>query len=143
MTLSRRLGALQPLTGIVVAVIAAIAGRVIRNAFIEPERMGAACEVGQPWWCGLRAGLIAFTQMNGFGWVAVGLAIITVAALLMRRAPAVPGTVALLVAGLGISLYNASFSIAACVVAVLALAQSVSQPRQLFGHREPQRPSQD
>lgn len=143
MTPHRRFRTLQPLSGVAVAVVAAIIGRVLRNAFVEPERMGAACETAQPWWCGLRAGLIAFTQMNGFGWIAAALAVITVAAVLKRRSPAIPGTLALLVAGFGISLYNASFSIIAAVVCVLVLANAVTEPRQFFGHREPQRPRED
>lgn len=138
----RRLCALQPLSGVAVAVLAAIVGRIVRNGFIEPERMGAACEVAEPWWCGVRAGLIAFTQMNGFGWIAIALAALTVAAVLTRRAPSVPGTLTLLVSGLGISLYNAGFSIVGAVVAVLVLANAVSDPGKLVRHDEAQRPGE-
>lgn len=137
-----RLGALQPLTGFAAAVTAAIAGSILRNVFIEPAHMGAACEIAKPWWCGLRASMILFTHWNGLGWASLVLTLVTAAALLTGRRYIALATVTLIVAGLGITLYNASLSIVCAVAAVLILTNAVPEAGKFLAHGEAERPGE-
>ena len=110
----------RPLGGVALAVTAALLGLGIRYGFIEPERMGAACEQAGPWWCVLRRGLIQAT-----GWNVVGLAALACALAGFHSDPrwhsrAAHG--ALVLGGAGLTLYNATAASAAVVLALVALA---------------------
>lgn len=110
----------RPLGGVALAVAAALLGFGVRYGFIEPERMGAACEQAGPWWCMLRRGL-----MSAVGWNALGLAALACALLSFLPGPrrhAVAAHVALALGGAGLVLYNATAASAAVVLALIALA---------------------
>ncbi|MEQ9557245.1 MAG: hypothetical protein RIG67_15860 [Rhodospirillales bacterium] len=119
-TLSAPFKAARPLGGLVLAGAAALLGLGIRYGFIEPERIGAACEQAGPWWCVLRRGLMA-----ALGWSVLGLAALVCALLGFlpnprRHALAAHG--ALILGGAGLVLYNATAASAAVVLALIALA---------------------
>ena len=110
----------RPLGGVVLAIAAALLGLSLRYGFIEPERMGAACEQAGPWWCVLRRGL-----MFAVGWNALGLAALACALLSFLPDPrrhAMAAHVALALGGAGLTLYNATAASAAVVLALIALA---------------------
>lgn len=110
----------RPLGGVALAVAAAFLGLGVRYGFIEPERMGTACEQAGPWWCVLRRGLIQAT-----GWNVVGLAALACALLSFVPDPrrhAMAAHVALVLGGAGLVLYNATAASAAVVLALIALA---------------------
>ncbi|MBM3560039.1 MAG: hypothetical protein FJX53_09240 [Alphaproteobacteria bacterium] len=109
----------------VLAAAAYVIGYATRYRLVEPEAMGAACERGDPWWCGLRTGFIVFTQGNGFGWAALALAALAVAAIAagrisVARALALAG---LGIGGFGLILYNTTMAAVAAVIALLCLAR--------------------
>lgn len=116
----------RALWGVVLCAASFGLGYWIRYDFVEPEIMGAACERGNPWWCPLRTGFIMFTQLNGFGWLALLLAVGGVLALIGRRAGLawVLAFVALIVAGFGMILYNNTMSTPAAVIALLCLIRA-------------------
>ena len=119
-TLSAPFKAARPLGGLVLAGTAVLLGLGIRYGFIEPERIGAACEQAGLWWCMLRRGL-----MSALGWNALGLAALVCALLGFlpnprRHALAAHG--ALILGGAGLVLYNATAASAAVVLAIIALA---------------------
>lgn len=142
MTNISRLNALQPLTGIGAAVGMGICAYIVRYAFIEPAWRGTACEVDGPWWCGLRSGLIMFTQWNGFGIAGIALAAFAVVRMFTGRPTERVAMAAMIAGGFGIVLYNATFSAVAVIAAVIVLAEGVAKPAQLSGSGEPQRPGQ-
>ena len=122
-----RFRALQPLPGVVLCIMTAVAGYAIRYGFVEPDRLGAACERGNPWWCLPRRLFIMFTEWNGFGLASVALAA-TAALLLVRgRDPMVLALLALAFGGAGLILYNATFSTVAVVAAALILSHDRPQ----------------
>ncbi len=125
MSLCRRL---QPATGIATTVIAASIGYLLRNVFIEPEKFGSACEISNPWWCGIRTGFIVLTRANGLGLAATVLALTALVILIRGGAPFRTASMAMIVGGLGLALYNATFSIAAVCVATLLLARLAVKP---------------
>ncbi|WP_157879213.1 hypothetical protein [Pararhodospirillum photometricum] len=123
-----RFRALQPLPGVALAGLAAVLATRLRYDFIEPERLGAACEKAGPWWCGLRRSLIMTTEWKGIGAAALLLAVLAAWGFLRhRRDPVVQAIAALIVGGFGIVLYNATFSALAIVIAALVLAQHRAQ----------------
>lgn len=115
--------ALQPLPGVALAMAAATIAYAVRYGFVEPERLGAACEKVGPWWCGPRTAFIVFTEWNGFGWASLTLAALALVWMARRRDPARLALVALAIGGAGLELYNATLSTVAVVAAVLLLAQ--------------------
>ncbi|MGH6660340.1 MAG: hypothetical protein ACREB6_02265 [Rhodospirillales bacterium] len=123
MSRASRLGALQPLPGVTLAFATAAIAYAVRYGFVEPERLGAACEKAGPWWCGPRSAFIVFTEWNGFGWASLALAALALVAMACRRDLALPAMAALAVGGAGLVLYNATLSTVAVVAAVLLLAQ--------------------
>jgi hypothetical protein len=114
------------LSGIVLCAASYGLGYAIRYRFVEPEAMGAACERGDPWWCPVRTGFIIFTQWNGFGWLALVLALVALAGVIVRvRNLAVwSGCVALVTAGLGLILYNTTMAAPAAILALLCLLRA-------------------
>ncbi len=116
---------LAALAGLLLCAAAYLVGYAVRYRLVEPEAMGAACERGDPWWCGLRTGFIMFTQWNGFGWAALALVVLAVAAAVASR----PATMralalaALTIGGFGLILYNATMAAVAVVLALLCLAR--------------------
>lgn len=116
---------LVPLAGVLLCATAYLAGHLIRYGLVEPEAMGAACERGDPWWCGLRTGFIVFTQWGGFGWLALGLAALAAGAIAARRPGAARALAlaAMTVGGFGLVLYNATLAAVAVVVALLCAAR--------------------
>jgi len=114
---------LQPLPGVTLAFATAAIAYAVRYGFVEPERLGAACEKAGPWWCGPRSAFIVFTEWNGFGWASLALAALALVAMACRRDLALPAMAALAIGGAGLVLYNATLSTVAVVAAVLLLAQ--------------------
>lgn len=114
-----------PLAGLLLCAAAYLVGYAVRYRLVEPEAMGAACERGDPWWCGPRTGFIMFTEWNGFGWVALALVALAVAAAVAGRPAAmrILALASLAVGGFGLILYNATMAAAAVVVALLCLAR--------------------
>lgn len=110
----------RPLGGVCLAVIFALLAYWLRYAFIEPEKFGAACVTDGPWWCAPRTSLIVATEMNLLGLVAVAAAVL--ALLPPVRLHVWSAHSALVVGGAGLILYNATFSVAAVVLALLVLA---------------------
>lgn len=82
--------------------------------------MGAACYTDARWWCVLRTGLIVSTDKNLLGLMAFVAALL--ALLPSQRLHIWSAHVALAIGGSGMILYNATFSVAAAVLAVLVLA---------------------
>ena len=123
--MSRRpkLRALQPLPGVALALVAAMAGYVVRYGFVEPERMGAACEAGRPWWCGPRTAFIVFTEWKGFGWLALVLAALAAFWFARGRDHVLLALAAMAAGGAGMVLYNATHSTVAVIAAVIVLAE--------------------
>lgn len=111
--------------GLLLCAGAYIMGYAVRYRLVEPEAMGAACERGDPWWCGLRTGFIVFTQWNGFGWAALALAVLALAMAVAGRPASMRGLAlaSLAIGGFGLILYNASMAAVAVVVALLCLAR--------------------
>lgn len=118
-----KLRVLQPLPGAALAFATAIIAYAVRYGFVEPERLGVACEKAGPWWCGPRTAFIVFTEWNGFGWASLALAALSLVWMARRRDPARLALVALVIGGAGLVLYNATLSTVAVVAAVLLLAQ--------------------
>ncbi|MBI1181918.1 MAG: hypothetical protein GC201_15340 [Alphaproteobacteria bacterium] len=119
-------GEARTLGGVLLCAVCYGAGDLIRYQFVEPEAMGAACERGHPWWCPVRTGFIMFTEWNGFGWLALALAL-GAAASLVRGRVAVGrrlAVTALFFGGFGMILYNASMSIPAGIIALLCLSRA-------------------
>ena len=112
--------------GLLACALSFVAGYFIRYQFVEPEAMGAACERGNPWWCPLRTGFIMFTEMNGFGWLSLLLAV--VAAVVLARGSARTArwmaVIALIAAGLGMILYNNTMSVPAAILALICLIRA-------------------
>ena len=136
------------LGGVLLAAGCAWAARGVRYGFIEPADLGAACESAGPWWCGLRAALIVFTQWGGFGGLALALCGAAVARACRanrlgenrpsgtRSSEYQPGGqrgsgfawAALAAGGAGLVLYNATLSAVAVVGAGLVLARGAGVP---------------
>lgn len=119
-------GEARALGGVLLCAASFGLGYWIRYDFVEPEAMGAACERGNPWWCPLRTGFIMFTELNGFGWLALLLALGGLLALI-RRSPGVArllAVVALIAAGFGMILYNNTMAVPAAVIALLCLIRA-------------------
>ncbi|MGE4220901.1 MAG: hypothetical protein AB7G39_15745 [Alphaproteobacteria bacterium] len=119
-------GEARALGGVLAAGAAAVGGYAVRYAFVEPERLGAACERSGPWWCPFRTGLIVFTEFGGFGWLALLAALAGLGALLASRATAARrlAFAAMILGGAGMILYNATLSTAAVVLALLCLVRA-------------------
>ena len=111
--------------GLMLCAGAYLVGYAVRYRLVEPEAMGAACERGAPWWCGLRTGFIAFTQWNGFGWAALALAVLALAMAVAGRPASMRGLAlaGLTIGGFGLILYNATMAAVAVVIALLCLAR--------------------
>ena len=110
----------QPLGGVIIALIVALLAWWARYSFIEPASMGNACEQGSLWWCAPRAALITATKINVFGIVALlGAAAMFLPVERFRQHAAY---LTFVFGGAGLVLYNASFSAAALVLAVLLVA---------------------
>ncbi|MEX0693361.1 MAG: hypothetical protein WD075_02855 [Rhodospirillales bacterium] len=110
----------QPLGGVLIALIAALLAWWARYGLIEPASMGNACEQGELWWCAPRAALITATKINVFGIAALlsaALMLLPVARFRLHAA-----YLTFVCGGVGLVLYNASFSAVALVLAVLLLA---------------------
>lgn len=112
--------------GLLVCALSFVAGYVIRYQFVEPEAMGAACERGDPWWCPLRTGFIMFTEMNGFGWLSLLLAVVAVVLLARGGARGARwiAVIAMIAAGLGMILYNNTMSVPAAILALICLIRA-------------------
>lgn len=123
-----RFRALQPLPGVILAAAAAVTGYILRYGFVEPDRLGAACERGNPWWCMPRRLFIMVTEWNGLGWISVAVAATAVVLLARGRNPLPAAMLALGFGGTGMILYNATFSTVAVVAALLVLAHRPSEP---------------
>ncbi len=119
-------GGARPVGGLLACALSFGAGYLIRYGFVEPEAMGAACERGDPWWCPLRTGFIMFTQWNGFGWLALALAVLAAAGLIRGSAGAARwiALAALVTAGLGMILYNNTMSVPAAILALICLIRA-------------------
>lgn len=119
-------GDARPLGGLLACAAAFGIGYAIRYQFVEPEAMGAACERGNPWWCPLRTGFIMFTEWNGFGWLALAMAICAVATLAAGRRGGARwiAFLGLITAGLGMILYNNTMSVPAAILALICLIRA-------------------
>jgi len=112
---------MRPLGGVILAVGAAAAATWVRHAFIEPEAFGTRCAQDGAWWCPARTGLIVATELNVLGLAAVAAAAVALA-IGSPRIHFYGAHLALLLGGAGLVLYNATFSAAAVVLALLTLA---------------------
>lgn len=112
--------------GLIVCALSFVGGYVIRYNFVEPEAMGAACERGNPWWCPLRTGFIMFTEMGGFGWLSLLLAVIAIAVLAKGGVKGARwiAVMAMIAAGLGMILYNNTMSVPAAILALICLIRA-------------------
>jgi hypothetical protein len=112
--------------GLIVCALSFAAGYAIRYSFVEPEAMGAACERGNPWWCPLRTGFIMFTEWNGFGWLAMALAVLAIVSLWRGKTGAGRwiAVIAMITAGLGMILYNNTMSVPAAILALICLIRA-------------------
>ncbi len=112
--------------GLLVCAASFVAGYAIRYQFVEPEAMGAACERGNPWWCPLRTGFIMFTEMGGFGWLSLLLAVIAIAVLAKGGVKGARwiAVIAMIAAGLGMILYNNTVSVPAAILALICLIRA-------------------
>lgn len=116
-------GGARPIGGLLACALSFAAGYAIRYDFVEPEALGAACERGHPWWCPLRTGFIMFTEWNGFGWLSLVVAVLSAVSLARRSVGAARwlAFAALVLAGLGMILYNNSMSTPAAILALICL----------------------
>ena len=110
---------LTPLS-LIVALVCGGLGWVVRYLWIEPAEMGAACERANLWWCPLRLSFIYFHQAYGMAWGALALA--GLAVVLPRRAAPPAVIAAMVVAGLGLVLYNTAGAAVALVIALVRAA---------------------
>ena len=118
---------LQPLPGVTLAVVTAILAGLVRHHFVEPDRLGLACQTGNPWWCDARTLFIVFSQGNGYGWISMLFAAMAVLWLWRGRDPMPFAMIAMGFGGAGLLLYNVTFSSVAIVAATLVLAQRSAQ----------------
>jgi hypothetical protein len=90
----------------------------LRYRVIEQASIGIACESADTWLCAVRRTTIALYRPSAFG-----LAALSAALLNLVRPSAVLWTFALLAAGLGLVLYNATWSALAVGLLILSLAR--------------------
>jgi len=119
-------GDARPLGGLLACAASFGAGFLVRYQFVEPEAMGAACERGNPWWCPLRTGFIMFTEWNGFGWLALALAVAAIVTLATGKRGGARwiAFLGLIVAGFGMILYNNTMSVPAAILALICLIRA-------------------
>jgi hypothetical protein len=110
---------LAPLS-LIAALVCGGLGWVVRYLWIEPAEMGAACERANLWWCPLRLNFIYFHQAYGMAWGALVLA--GLAVVLPRRFAPPAVIAAMIVAGLGLVLYNTAGAAVALVIALVRAA---------------------
>lgn len=122
---------LQPLPGVTLAIVTALLAGLVRHQFVEPDRLGLACQTTMPWWCGARTMFIVFSQVNGFGLISVALAVLAGLRLFRNRNPVPFAMAAMGFGGAGMLLYNVTFSSIAVFAATLVLAQREVQARSL------------
>lgn len=108
------------------AAMSAAAGYGLRYVVVEPEALGEACRLLEPWWCPLRTGLIVATEWGTLGTAG---ALAAAAALFARGGAALAlAAVAMVFGGAGLYLYNTTFAAAAVLVALLRAARLERQP---------------
>ena len=119
-------GEASSLGGVLACALAYGVGYLIRYLFVEPEVLGAACERTHPWWCPIRTGFIIFTQWKGFSSLALLLAVGAAVALVRGRRvwSHRMGFAAVIVAGFGMILYNATMSVPAAILALICLIRA-------------------
>lgn len=116
----------RPLGGLLLLIVAALLALWLRKGFIEPERIGTACEKAALWWCPLRQSLLFLTRFSVIGISALVLAVISWLA--DPRWHARSAHAALVMGGLGLLLYNATPASIAVVLALVALAYRRETP---------------
>ncbi len=96
----------------------------LRYLVIEQAAVGIACESGvADWTCTARRTAIALYRPSTFGIVAVSAALLN----LLRPSPVLCAA-ALMAAGCGLVLYNASLSAIAVALLILSLARRAPEP---------------
>jgi hypothetical protein len=123
MTVISRFRRMQPVPGIVLAFATAMLAGIVRHNFVEPDRLGLACQTGNPWWCTPRTLFIMFSQWNGYGWASVTFAALAALWFIRGRDSMPFAMIALGFGGAGLALYNVTYSCVAVVVAGLLLTQ--------------------
>lgn len=116
---------------LIIGLIALAAGCVLgwasRYFVIEPDQVGALCAgMLPPAWCAARSLLISVTFHGAYGFTAAGAAVTTW--VLRGRTAAAFAVVALFVGGLGLYLYDTSWSASAVLVALLRLPRVGEEP---------------
>jgi hypothetical protein len=104
---------------VAVAAAAAALAAALRYQFIEPQALGVACgSSASPWWCGPREVLILTFYHQVPGILALGAA--SVAFLGEGRWADWLGRVAMVVAAMGLFLYNATWAAPALLLTLMA-----------------------
>ena len=101
-----------------VALIALSYGFVMRYWVIENAAIGTGCETSTTLLCASRRTAIALFQSQVFGIVALGVALLN-----LLRPSFIPIAIALLAAGAGVVLYNATLSAFAVALLIISLAR--------------------
>lgn len=105
---------------LLIAALAVGAGLALRFGFVQPHAIGILCEgATPPVWCALRRAAVLSFNTGGLGFAAFAAAL--AAHVFDRRGLA---ALALIIAGLAASLYNAEWASAAAVLALLRLARA-------------------
>jgi hypothetical protein len=116
-------GARPGWAAVVVPLLVLALAFVLRRWVVEPEALGFACRAGGPWWCPLRAGLIATFAEGALGAASLVTGLVSFAS---RRA-----WVPVLAASLGfaaLTLYNYEFGAAGVLLGTLRLARLAAGP---------------
>lgn len=106
------------------ALVAAVTAAALaaRYQIIQPADAALACQSATaPWWCGLRAGLVALFPWSGFGWVSVAAGVL---ALAWRPA----GGLALCAGAAGLVLYDAETAAVGVVLGLIAVSRRGATP---------------
>ena len=106
-----------------IALAALCIGFYLRYRVIEQSEVGIACErAGATWLCASRRTAIALFTPEGFGWTALGAALLN-----LLRPSVVLWAIALAAGGAGIVLYNVALSALAVALLTLSLARPVPE----------------
>jgi hypothetical protein len=96
----------------------------LRYHVVEQSSVALACEARPATWlCASRRTAVMLFSASAFGWIAVGAAILN-----LLRPSIVLCTVALIAAGFGLVLYNASLAAIAVALLILSLARPAPEP---------------
>lgn len=119
--LPRPLARRPTLTAVILAVLFAGIGYILRYGWVEPEAIGNMCKsAAAVWWCPARTAMIVATEWNGLGYAATALAVLSL--FLAPRGAVKAAFAAMAIGGAALILYNATEAGPGLVLALLRLA---------------------